>query len=102
MYVIVENVRVNLKRRYRKLRSMLRRELEVSFISQLNKLLSIADIYILHSLGRFIIASLEYTEKQEYEQLSVVLVSIDGKLDITVKYERKANRLHVELYTDKW
>jgi hypothetical protein len=102
MYVVVENTRINLKKRYRKLKSLLKKQWEVSFISQLNKLLSIADIYVFHSLGRFIVASLEYAEKPEHEILQIVLLSIDGKLDITVKYEKKTNNLHVELYTDKW
>jgi len=98
MYIVVENVHVNLKKRYRKLKSMLRKEWEVSFISQLNRLLSIADVHIFHSPGRFIVASLKYIEKPEYERLAITLVLVDGELNIIVKYERRTNNLHVELW----
>jgi hypothetical protein len=102
MYVVIQGIDISLKNRYRKLRKLLRKQREASFIDELNKILSLADIYVFHAPWKILLASVEYEEKPEYDKLTIQLITADAKICIYIKYEKKNRDLYVEAYTSKW
>jgi hypothetical protein len=102
MYAVIHGVNVNLKRRYRKLRRLLRKQREASFIDELNKLLSLADIYVFYTPWKTLLVNIEYEEKPERDKLTIQLITADSRISIYCVYEGKSRILQVEVYTSKW
>jgi hypothetical protein len=102
MYVVVQGIDINLKNRYKKLRKLLKKQQELSFIDELNKLLSLADIYVFYAPWRILLADIEYEEKSEHDRLAVKLITAEARISIYTVYEKKNKELRVEVYTSKW